>query len=517
MKKLPVGYSTLENIINDNCTYVDKSMFVKQLSDDGKYYFLSRPRRFGKSLFLDTLKQAFLGNRTLFKGLYLENNWDWEVVYPVIHISLGSGELGSKDELSQKINEILQYNADVHEVELSDLSISGKFLDLIRRLNAKCNQKVVILVDEYDKPMLDNIIDRDICIDMRSGLRDLYSVIKDADAYIKFVFITGVSKFSKISLFSGLNNIEDITLTGKYADICGYTQHDLKTVFAEYLSDGAVDLIKLKQWYNGYNFTGADNQKVYNPFDILLFFKNDYLYKNYWFETGSPKFLIDLVEKDQYYIPNLEQIRIDEADLAKFDAGSISLPTLLLQTGYLTITGMTTIGSQLAYILSYPNLEVKASLNGSFITIGTTIDNKSINTVKLDDILRRNNLDGMATVFVSHFAAIPHDWYRNNNIANYEGFYSSVVYSYFCALGYEVIAEDTTNHGQIELTIKTYDKIVILEFKLSKYGDAKEALAQIRTKKYAEKYQQENKAIYLVGISFNPDDKNIYDYAWERN
>ena len=328
--------------------------------------------------------------------------------------------------------------------------------------------------------------------------------------------ITGVSKFSKVSLFSDLNNLNDITLNAKYADICGYTQNNLETVFADYLHDGAVDLIKLKQWYNGYSFAGKETQKVYNPFDILLFFDNGYLYKNYWYETGSPKFLIDLVEHNNYYIPSLERVTVNEADLSKFDVDSLPLPTLLLQAGYLTIKDITTIGSQLAYVLTYPNLEIKASLNNSLITIGTTVDKKSINTVKLDNILRSNSLDGLDSVFVSHFAGIPHDWYRRNNIASYEGFYSSVVYSYFCALGYDLIAEDVTNQGKIDLTIKTQDKIIILEFKLIKYGNAKDGLKQIRTKKYAEKYLQENKPIYVVSISFNPDEKNIYDYAWEK-
>ena len=324
-----------------------------------------------------------------------------------------------------------------------------------------------------------------------------------------------MSKFSKVSLFSGLNNLEDITLNAKYADICGYTQNNLETIFAEYLHDGRVDLIKLKEWYNGYNFAGRDIQKVYNPFDILLFFNNNYIYKNYWFETATPTFLVKLIEERKYYIPDLELVYITDKDLSTFDIDNMPLYTLLFQTGYLTIKEITTIGTQLGYVLTYPNLEVKASLNDSLTEIGTTIEIKGKQLVKLDMILRSANMDGLAEIFSAHFASIPHDWYRNNNIANYEGFYSSVVYSYFCALGYNVIAEDTTNQGQIDLTIKTYDKILVLEFKLSKYGDALNAITQIKTNKYAEKYTIENKQIYLVGISFNPENKNVDDYAWE--
>lgn len=516
-KKLPIGISTLEDIIYDNYSYVDKTQTVARLINTGKYYFLSRPRRFGKSLLLDTLKQVFLGNKKLFAGLFIENNWDFDVVYPVVHISFGAGELRSYEQLDLNINSLLQSNARQYGVELTESLVSNKFKELIVKLENKYTQKVVILIDEYDKPMLDNLTDKELCIKMRSGLKDLYSTIKDCDAYIKFAILTGVSKFSKISLFSGLNNLNDITLNSNYADICGYTQSELESIFTDYLADGAVDLVKLKQWYNGYNFGGKISQKVYNPFDILLFFDNNYTYKSYWFETGSPSFLIKLVEEKKYFIPDLESVKIREKDLSAFDVDVIPIPALLFQTGYLTIKTIDTVGTQFGYLLSYPNLEVKASLNDSLATIATTAENKTNAIVMLDAILKSNNLDGLAAVFSGHFAGIPHDWYRNNNIANYEGFYSSVVYSYFCALGYEVIAEDTTNHGKIDLTIITLEKVLILEFKINKYGTAKEALEQIRSKNYAQKYILRDLPIYLVGMSFDTQSKNMADLQWEIN
>jgi hypothetical protein len=516
MKKLPVGYSTLDKIINDNCVYVDKTKFVVDLVNSGSYYFLSRPRRFGKSLFLDTLKQAFLGNKELFSGLYLENNWDWGKVYPVIHISFaGSSAYLSEERLVGAIHDMLYEHAKKYNINLEFTDYGIGFNTLIRELYNKYNEKVVILIDEYDKPILDVIDDISQAKINREILKGLYSYVKDNDKYLKFVFLTGVSKFSKVSLFSGLNNLEDITLYARYADICGYTQANIEHEFAQYIEYGYVDLVKLKKWYNGYNFAGKDLQKVYNPFDILLFCSNNYIYKSYWFETATPTFLVKLFEKNQYFVPDLESITVSDKDMSTFDVDNMPIFTLLFQTGYLTIKEVTTIGTQLAYVLSYPNLEVKASLNGSLADIGTTVENKGKYLSELDKILRAGKFDKLSAIFNSHFASIPHDWYRNNNISNYEGFYASLVYSYFCALGYDLIAEDVTNQGRIDLTIKMNDKIIIIEFKLSKYGNASDSIKQIKTLAYADKYTLSKLPVYLIGMSFDEKNKNISDYMWE--
>ncbi|HCY38976.1 MAG TPA: hypothetical protein DHV02_03860 [Neisseriales bacterium] len=517
MKKLPIGISTLSEIraTDKNYTYVDKTRHIARLVENSKYYFLSRPRRFGKSLFIDTLKQAFLGNKELFSGLYLEHNWDWTKQYPVLHFSFGQGSLRNREELDNKIHQFL----DVYHKELGVESIypdvSGRFTYLIREIANKYASKVVILIDEYDKPILDNINNLSIAQELRDGLKNFYSVIKESDEYVKFALLTGVSKFSKVSLFSGLNILDDLTLDRRYADICGYTQSELEATFAEYLAAGKVNKVELKRWYNGYNFAGSEEQKVYNPFDILLFFSKNYEYRNYWFETATPTFLVKLLQEKHYFVPNLERLVISDNQLSSFDIENIPLITLLFQTGYLTIERPTKIGTQYAYVLRYPNLEVKASLNNSLLEIGVAGVDKNEYSYSLSTAFNENNFAQLKNIFTSHFAAIPNDWYRNNNIADYEGFYASVIYSYLAALGYDLIAEDVTNHGKIDLTLKMPDKIIIVEFKLSKHGDAAEAIAQIKNKEYADKYVAENKPIYLIGISFDSDSRNVVDFACE--
>jgi len=255
-KKLPVGIQSFEKIRTDNFYYVDKTPFVKKLVDEGGgYFFLSRPRRFGKSLFLDTLRQAFLGKRELFHGLFLENNWDWSKKYPVVYISFGSGVIRSPDELKLKMETILEKNAHFYQEKLSKPLISDRFEEIILRLSEKHNQKAVVLIDEYDKPILDNIHKPELAAEIREELKNFYSVLKDADPYLKFCFLTGVTKFSKVSIFSGLNNLEDITISPDYATICGYTQEEFENTFADRLE--GIDLEEVRRWYNGYSWLGC--------------------------------------------------------------------------------------------------------------------------------------------------------------------------------------------------------------------------------------------------------------------
>ena len=284
-KKLPIGIQSFEKIRSDDFYYVDKTPFVKRLVEEGGgYYFLSRPRRFGKSLFLDTIKQAFLGRRELFEGLYLEKHWDWSAKHPVIHISFGAGVVRSLEELRITIEEILREHEEIYHLKLTYPSFRGQFMELIKKLYGEYKASVVVLIDEYDKPILDNLHRKEIAVEIREELKNLYSVFKEADPYLKLVFITGVSKFSKVSLFSGLNNLKDITLHPGYATICGYTQEEFEKVFSDRLE--GVDLERVRLWYNGYSWLG---EPVYNPFDILLFLDSK-IYRPYWFETGTPTF-----------------------------------------------------------------------------------------------------------------------------------------------------------------------------------------------------------------------------------
>jgi hypothetical protein len=387
--------------------------------------------------------------------------------------------------------------------------------ELVSKGATKFNQQFVLLIDEYDKPILDVINDAPKANTNRELLRGFYSAIKNLDQHLRFVFLTGVSKFSKVSLFSGLNNLNDISLDPQFADICGYTQSEMEQAFAEYLVDGKVDKAKLKLWYNGYNFSGAENQKVYNPFDILLFCSKAYQYRNYWFETATPSFLIKLMETKQYDVPEIESIEVSEESLSSFDVDNIPLHTLLFQTGYLTIDEVLTIGTQYGYRLKYPNLEVKSSLNSHFMQLGTSTYIKNRSLSALNKCFLSKNFDGFKDIFNAHFASIPHDWYRNNAIGQYEGFYAGIVYSCFTALGWDVKAEDATSNGQIDLTVKTAEEILVIEFKLSKNGSAQDAIDQIKAKGYADKFKADERQVYLVGMSFDEVSKSLSDFIWQ--
>ncbi len=511
MKTLPIGASTLSSIKSENCYYVDKTHFVKQLVDNGRYYFLSRPRRFGKSLFVDTLKQAFLADKKYFQGLFLEKNWDWSVQYPVIHISFGAGVIESPEQL----NEVLSYNLDrlfqIYQIENKYSLPNIRFQELIQKLHQKYQQRVVILIDEYDKPILDNITNTALAIKMREGLKNFYSVIKDCDQWLKFVFLTGVSKFSKVSLFSGLNNLKDITLDSRYACLCGYTSEELQTTFQDRLE--RVDLSLLKRWYNGYNFLG---EPVYNPYDVLLYL-DSMQFKNYWFETATPSFLLKLIKNQKYFLPNLENVKSTETLLSSFEVDRIELETLLFQTGYLTITGQKQVGVREVFKLSYPNLEVQMSLTDYILHDLTTTDltTQENNKIALYESLEAADFETLEKTFHALFASIPYNWYVNNPMNDYEGYYASVFYCYLAALGVELIGEDTTNRGRIDLTLKLDDKVYIIEFKLADNSNENSALQQIKQQCYFEKYQDSGATIYLIGVEFDTEAKNIGRFDWE--
>ena len=514
IKKLPIGISTFKDIIEEGYVYIDKTLFVKKLVDKGRYYFLSRPRRFGKSLFLDTLKAAFEGRKELFYGLFLQNNWNWQEKYPVLKISFGAGFLRNQKELDETFEGMILRLKNKFNLKLSDISYKENFREIIEKLYLKFDQKVVILIDEYDKPILDNINSPDTAVLMRDNLKNFYSVIKDSDEFIKFVFITGVSKFSKVSLFSGLNNLEDITLNKDYSIICGYTQSNLEREFKDRLKD--IDLNEIKNWYNGYNWLG---ESVYNPFDILLFFSNHCEFRNYWFETGSPSFLIKLFKENYYFIPDLEKIEVTESLLGSFDVDFIELETLLFQTGYLTIKKQKRVGPRIKYKLKYPNIEVQYSLN-DYILDYLTLDpvGKSKHQDALYYALEAGNLKQLCESLKRLFASIPYNNFSKNKIYEYEGYYASVIYSYFAALGIDLIAEDVTNKGRIDLTLKLNDKVYIIEFKVLDKNFKNKALPlkQIKDRGYSDKYTGIKTSVYLIGITFNKKERNIDSFEWEK-
>lgn len=512
MKKLPIGIQTFQNLIEEGYYYVDKTPYVRQLTEEGKYYFLSRPRRFGKSLFLSTLKSAFLDQKELFHGLYLEKSWAWGNSHPVVHISFGAGVMQNLEDLHIRFASILDRHAEQYGIEFKQTDLRERFSELIVKLADKYRLKTVVLVDEYDKPVLDNIERTETALEIREALKNIYSVIKDSDQSIRFVFITGVSKFSKVSLFSGLNNLEDISLDKRYSAICGYTQEDLETIFSDRL--GGVNLSEVKSWYNGYNWLG---QEVYNPFDILLYLKNKE-FRNYWFETATPTFLIKILEGRKYFIPDIEKIQAGEEIIASFEIDDLKVETLLFQTGYLTIRNFSQVGAFRKYTLRYPNLEVKASLTNYILSflVNDKIA-KTKNQSNVIDALLDNDLDKLHSIFGSFFASIPHDWYRKNELAGYEGYYSSIFYCYFTALGLDVTAEDSTNYGCIDMTVKTEDYVYIFEFKVVELSSNTERpLKQIKSRKYFEKYLTATQDVYIVGVTFSKKERNIVGYEWEQ-
>jgi hypothetical protein len=512
-KKLPIGIQTFAEIREDNYYYVDKTDYALRLTDEGKYYFLSRPRRFGKSLLMDTLAELFEGNEALFAGLYCHDKWDWSIRYPVIRISFAEGRLESRAQLDARIHDVLRINQEALGVTCPpQLDIPGCLGELVRRARRKYGQRVVILVDEYDKPMLDNLTDPEIATAMREGLRNLYSVIKGQDAHVKFAMLTGVSKFSKVSIFSGLNNLRDITVSTDYSAICGYTDQDVEDVFKPEL-DG-LDRQQMRDWYNGYNWTG---ESVYNPFDLLLLFR-EREFRPYWFETGTPTFLVDLLTERQIYLPQLERSVANEALLSAFDVSAIAVEALMFQTGYLTIDHVDKSLGEMLYILRYPNHEVGRSLNSALLLAwGASSGSQAIMQYRLHlhQLLLKNDFDGIRDLFQAHFASIPHDWYRKTPIARYEGYYASVFYAFFASLGLEIIPEDSSNTGQLDMAVRFNRQIYLFEFKLVDDGPEGRALQQIKDRGHADKYLGLGQPVHLIGIEFSKAQRNISGFETE--
>ncbi len=519
-KQLPTGIQTFSYIRTGNYYYVDKTPYLLELAKE-KAIFLSRPRRFGKSLTIDTLDELFSGNKTLFTGLYAENNWDWETKYPVIRLGFTEGQIDNADFLRDNIRTQLLNNAKKFNIELSNSKyISMLFAELIERIAEQQQSQVVLLIDEYDKPMLDNINKPNI-LEIRDVLRDLYSVIKGKDAHLRFSMLTGVSKFSKVNIFSGLNSLTDISLMRKYSALCGYTQKELEEVFAPELTD--VDIEKMQTWYNGYNWTG---ESVYNPYDVLLFLQ-EHSYKPHWFQTGSSAWLVDNIITHQLDMHDIENITYNEMDLSKFDIDEMSPISILFQAGYLTINQVKERAMGVRYTLKYPNIEVQQSLNAvllnNYLSSNYNIANEQN---KLYDYLQDGDYDKVKTLLHSFYASIPYQWYtsRNETIAHYEGHYASVFYSFLTGLGSRVYCEDSTNQGRMDAWFDFEKIIYIIEFKVAdNEQQLKEkgikAIEQIKDKNYADKFQaqqaERNKPIVLMGVVFGKEERNIIDFKVE--
>ena len=511
-RKLPIGIQTFRTIREEGCYYVDKTAYARRLVEEGTHYFLSRPRRFGKSLFVDTLKELFEGNEPLFEGLDVHDRWDWSVRHPVVRLDFSAGDFNDPDYLREDVGAQLDAVEEGAGIESRYSSGPARFRRLLATLHERTGQRVVVLVDEYDRPILDALGKPELARANRDSLRGLYSAIKASDAHVRFTLLTGVSKFSKVGIFSGLNNLKDITLDPRYSAICGYTERDLDTVFAPELP--GLDRQAIRDWYNGYHWLGED--RVYNPFDILLLFDTR-KFKAHWFETGTPRFLIDTLLRRRVASPELDGMMGTDALLSAFDVDEMATEALLFQTGYLTIAGEEDFDGEALYRLEYPNREVRQSLNGSLLRAMTPEgSHRTKDHLRLRQLLRENDFDGLDALFRSFFAGIPYQWHMKNDIARYEGYYASVFYSWFAAAGLDVRVEDSTSRGRLDMAVLFNDQVYLFELKTVEKEPEGTAMAQLEEKGYADKYRRLGQPIHLVGVEFSREERNVAAFAAER-
>ena len=409
--ELPIGNASFRSIREWDFYYVDKTRHIWSLARRPGYYFLSRPRRFGKSLLISTLKELFEGNKQLFQGLYIYDRWDWDIQYPVIRISFGANYDKPGNLESHIFSQLSALEEDADIAPSPDARTGPDRLQyLIRRLYRTAGQPVVILVDEYDKPILDVLEKRELAQDNRDYLRGFYGIIKDCADYIRFVFVTGISMYSKVSLFSNLNNLNDISLAPEYASICGYTDADIDEVFApELVGVEKEERQEIQRWYNGYHWRGKE--KVYNPFDIMLYFQKRE-FQPYWYETGTPTWLYHLMKRGELSTRELQNLEMYKGDLSTFDLEKVNLNALLFQCGYLTIAGEQVRDGDVYFTLDYPNREVRLSLNRELMAAvsGTSTTEVLKRGRTLVQLLVDNDFAGLQEELKALFAGIPYSF-----------------------------------------------------------------------------------------------------------
>ncbi|MDE0190678.1 MAG: ATP-binding protein [Gammaproteobacteria bacterium] len=504
-RMLPIGIQTFRDLRERGCYYVDKTNYLASLVAEGKHYFLSRPRRFGKSLLVDTLKELFEGNEPLFRGTAIHDGWDWSVRRPVVRLDFSNGNFSVQGNLESNVMEQLAAAERRADVATEYETVPGRFASLLETLAKEAGQAVAVLVDEYDKPMLDALDEPALARANRGFLRGLYSTIKFSDAHIAFTLFTGVTKFSKVSLFSDLNNLIDITLEGEYSALCGYTDQDIDTVFGDELP--GLDRDAIRDWYNGYHWLGEE--RVYNPYDILLLFRRR-RFGAYWFETATPSFLVDTLLERSVATPDLDRMVGTEALLSTFDIDRTSTEALLFQTGYLTIKHEQTGEGRTRYRLGYPNREVRQSLNEHLLNaLLPRTSSAVVQRSSLHDLLQANDFEGLESQLRAIFAAIPHQWHTRNEIASYEGYYASVVYSCFAAEGFDIVSEDSSSRGRADMTIRYIGSVYVFEFKVVDRDAEHVAIAQLRERGYADKYRHLGVPIHLIGVEFSRSERNL--------
>jgi hypothetical protein len=485
---------------------VDKTEHIHRMITSGRIYFLSRPRRFGKSLLVSTLDALFKGQKELFEGLYIYDKWDWTQQYPVIRIDFGGLSHRTTEALTNSLSDLMKITASKNRIAPESTELPDKFRELIEQLHESTGQKVAILIDEYDKPITDHLSNPEVMKTNRETLHDFYQVLKAADEHIRFVFLTGVSKFSGISVFSALNSLEDITLDDQYAAICGYTQEELERDFTEYIDDvatylgrGREDLLKsIRRWYNGYSWDGATS--VYNPFSTLSFFKKK-RFADYWFRTGTPSFLIDLLKQRNQLKPILAPVKAGSGTFDSYDPANIGEISLLFQTGYLTIKSRDLSLERPQYTLEIPDEEVKISFFEHLLCAYSAYPVEQVQPLISDmqQQLSDGNTSGLEQNMRMLLARIPNILHLEK-----EAYYHSLFLTWMTLFGFDIQGEIQTNIGRIDAVWHQPGLTVIAEVKYhtEKNIDSllDEAMAQIRDRRYYEAYS--DRKVTLMGVAF---------------
>ena len=530
-RKLPIGVQSFKVLRDDNYLYVDKTEYVYRLANSGKVYFLRRPRRFGKSLFLSTLEAYFLGQKELFKDLAIEKLEEsekekreiWQE-YPVLYLDLNLAKYETREDLESVLNNHLCRWEELYDKSNSENTLAERFFGIIHRAYKKTGRQAVILIDEYDKPLLHTMW-KDVALNeiYKTILKGFFGVIKTADQAIRFAFLTGVTKFSKVSIFSDLNNLNDISINPEYSAICGISQKELVETFrpeieilAERNELSYEDCVSaLKKRYDGYCFSYG-TEMMYNPFSLLNVFDGKQ-FEDYWFATGTPTFLVNELKRADYNIPDLDgNVEMNSAFLSDYRAGVDSIIPVLFQSGYLTIKGYDK--EYKMYLLGFPNEEVRYGFLYNLLPEYSNINftDTSFNVVQFTRDLRAGKVDEFMQRLKSIMASLPYGTEKkdsNESIALREHNFQVCIYLVFALMGQFVEVETPSSTGRTDCVVKTEKAVYIFEFKLKE--SAEDALKQIKEKNYAERYKAENKNIVLIGVSFDPEEKTVKEWISE--
>ncbi|HLB53318.1 MAG TPA: AAA family ATPase [Chlamydiales bacterium] len=515
--KLPTGQFHFPNLIAQGYTYVDKTHLLYRLIQEEPGCFLARPRRFGKSLLVSTLEALFQGKKELFKGLWIEtSDYEWKE-HPIIHLDMSGGSSGSPEKLEKSLKDTLiaiakQYDIESIERELLSSTLEALVIEMFRRYGP-----IVVLVDEYDYPLVHNTDDLKLVEENRKFLQEFFANIKSQQRYLRFIFVTGVSQFTKVSLFSGLNNLEMVSFQEEYATLLGLTEEEITKYFAPNIQAVATSrntseteiLLLLKKWYNGYSYTQNSNvPRVYNPVSVFKFLKTGIL-DNYWFSTGTPTMVITLAKQRDFSLVDLENDIPAGSELEEtHDIGTISIPVLLYQTGYLTIRKFDPQSS--TYFLNFPNEEVRQSFL-EYLVRAFSSNPSEIQGLyyRLAQHLQQHDFQKFFEVFNLFLASIPYFIHEDA-----ESYYHSLLYLFLKTLGFKVNAEVPTSRGRMDMLLKTPDCIYVFEFKINK--TAAEALNQIKARDYHAQFKLDKRLIMLVGASFSTQSKKLTDWVSEK-